>query len=203
MLGKAPSESYSDDDNASVSIRNQKRPQVPPFSTARTPLAAASSHSDDEEEDITGSPSQSSSGFVVKKMKLTSQAAQFYTTLVVKCCNHTKEWGGFVSTTLRSIQLFKKVEVALRDRVAFPLPDGVALKDLMKESFFTGDDADAQYKIHCIDETAPLTRAMTDKANRIWENKYSSTKTELANKVLPKFLIILNELTGRDRNKSG
>lgn len=136
-----------------------------------------------------------------KVMKAASKALQFYTTIVVICCAKVKEWRGFVKTCERSCHIFKMVECALRDRATYPLPANVSSKDLLDNSFFKGTEED--FRMYCEDCKVPLTEDMKDFAERLFANKFSDTLKIIRNHVLPRFLQIMKELTGKDGKKSG
>jgi len=148
------------------------------------------------------SHSSESTCLPIKRMKAASASSQFYTTIVVKVCVTCREWIGCVAADRRAAFIFKKVEGGLRDRVAFPLPPNVVIKDLMANSYFPGNDADANYRKFCGDESTPLTEAMIDLGNRLYNNKFTDIKKLITNHVLPKFLHIYNEQTGSG-GKSG
>jgi hypothetical protein len=139
----------------------------------------------------------------MKRMKAASASSQFYTTIVVKVCVTCREWIGCVAADRRASFIFKKVECGLRDRVAFPLPSNVTIKNLMANSYFQGNDAEANFRKFCADDGEPVTGAMIDIGNRLYNNKFTDIKKLITNHVLPKFLSIYKDLTGSDGSKSG
>ena len=145
-----------------------------------------------------------SQGLLPKKMKATSKAAQFYTTIVAKICCYVKEYHGFVSTHRRSSITFRKVECALRDRTLYPLPADVKLTDLLAFSFFTGSGGDSEFKKFCDsgDSSATLTDAMISFADRLFSNKFTEVRKNIVNGVIHRFDAILKKITG-DGKKSG
>ncbi len=168
---------------------------------------APSDKSDDDDDDDETSaeqpPSASQDKLPKKIMKTASKALQFYHTIVVTVCANVKEWNGVVKAYERGILIFKKVECALRDRIAFPLPDNVSLKDLLDNSYFKGAAGDEEFRKYCVDCKVPLTENMVAHADRLFANKFSDTLKIIRNHVLPKFLHIMKELNGKTGKKSG
>ena len=146
--------------------------------------------------------SQSKAHDPYKKMKAASKASQFYTTIVIKSCIHCREFHGFVGAHRRATIIFKTVERSLRDRVIFPLPDDVNLKDLMEFSYFKGTDADSSYQEYCLSDSTPLQESMNQFATRLYNNKFTDAKKMITNHVVPKFLKIIRTITGNGQ-KSG
>jgi hypothetical protein len=151
-----------------------------------------------------GRSQRSSTNLEPKKMKTTSKASQFYTTIVVKCCCHVKEYYGFIPTHRRNSIIFRKVECALRDRKLYPLPADVKLKDLMAFSFFQGPDEDADFKKYCDSGSAnaTLTEEMTTSADRLFNNKFADVRKIISNGIIQKFGAIVKKITGNGK-KSG
>jgi hypothetical protein len=137
-----------------------------------------------------------------KQMKAASKSLQFFTTIVVKSCCWVKEHLGFVGTTKRSSTIFEKVECGLRDRVNYPLPPEVALKDLMAFSAFQGPDAESLYDAFCVSKTQPLKSNMIGAGEKWYNNKFTDIRKIISNRILPKFLNIVKSITN-DGTKSG
>jgi hypothetical protein len=154
-----------------------------------------------DNNDLLSSSATSSSGRI-KMMKTTSKYQQFYTTIVVLVCINTREFLGYSGTYKRATNIFKKVECGLRDRVLFPLPADVSLKDLMSLSFFKGPGAEDQFRQYCVSCSVPLTKEMVDFADRLYIHKFTDIKKHITNHVQPKYLAILKKLNG-DGTKSG
>jgi hypothetical protein len=137
-----------------------------------------------------------------KQMKAASKSSQFYTTIVMKVGINTRERAGVVNPNGRSIYIFKHLEIGLRDRIAYPLPGDVLLKDLMAFSYFTGVDSEEQFHEYCVACTRPLETNMREMADRLYNHKFTDIKRHLTNQVIPKFLAILKKITGSGK-KSG
>ena len=137
-----------------------------------------------------------------KQMKAASKSSQFYTTIVMKVGINTRERMGVINPQSRSIYMFKNIEIGLRDRIAYPLPGDVLLKDLMDFSYFTGVDSEEQFREYCVACTRPLETNMREMADRLYNHKFTDIKRHLTNQVIPKFLAILKKITG-DGKKSG
>ena len=163
---------------------------------------SAPTASDDDDKSAEMTPSTSQGALPRKMMKAASKSSQFYTTIVVICCGNVKEWAGFVKAYERACCVFKKVECALRDRAAFPLPDNVSLKDLLDNSFFKGA-GEEEFVKYCKDEILPLTEEMIAFADRLYANKFTDSLKHIRNHVLPRFLQILKGMTGKTGQKSG
>jgi hypothetical protein len=137
-----------------------------------------------------------------KQMKAASKPLQFFTTIVVKSCCWVKEHLGFVGATKRASTIFEKVECGLRDRVNYPLPPEVALKDLMAFSAFKWPDEESLYDAFCVSKTEPLKSNMIGAGEKWYNNKFTDIRKIIANRILPKFLNIVKTITG-DGKKSG
>jgi hypothetical protein len=191
-----------------------------PFASATPPAAPpASAPGADEGDHISDSESQviqmesdatlsapnsvSQQHLNYKKMKTTSKVSQFYTTIVVLSCLYVKEQVGFVGSHRRTSIIFRKVESGLRDRFVYPLPENVCLKDLMTFSYFQGPTSEDDFRRYCTSETEPLSTTMLQFAERLFTNKFTDIKKHITNYVLPKFLGILQNLTGKTNQKSG
>ena len=135
-------------------------------------------------------------------MKAASKPLQFFTTIVVKSCCWVKEHSGFVGATKRASTIFEKVECGLRDRVNYPLPPEVALKDLMAFSAFKWPDEESLYDAFCVSKTEPLKSNMIGAGEKWYNNKFTDIRKIIANRILPKFLNIVKTITG-DGKKSG
>jgi hypothetical protein len=138
----------------------------------------------------------------VKQMKAASKPLQFFTTIVVKSCLYVKEYLGFVGSERRAGTIFQKVESALRDRANYPLPPEVSLKDLMAFSYFQGPEAESSFHEYCVSKSKPLQPNMIAAGDKWYNNKFTDIRKIIANRVLPKFLSILKQITG-DGKKSG
>jgi hypothetical protein len=153
------------------------------------------------DEDVVSSSSTAPSGRV-KNMKSSSKCIQFFTTIVVIVCINTREFLGFSGVVKRASHIFKKVECGLRDRSLFPLPADVSLKELMSMSYFKGCDAEKQFELYCVKCSEPLTQGMISVGDRLYSHKFTDIKKHITNTVLPKYLAILNKMTGGGK-KSG
>jgi hypothetical protein len=142
-----------------------------------------------------------SEGLFPKKMKATSKAAQFYTTIVVKICCYVKEHHGYIPTHRRNCIIFRKVECALRDRTLYPLPADVKLTDLLAFSFFTGPGGESDFQKYCDSggSSATLTDAMTSTADRLYSNKFAEVRKNIANGIINRFDAILKKITGNGK----
>jgi hypothetical protein len=154
-----------------------------------------------DNDDLSSSSTTALSGRI-KMMKTTSKSQQFYTTIVVLVCINTREFLGFSGIAKRAANIFKKVECGLRDRVLFPLPADVSLKDLMSFSFFKGPGAEDQFRLYCVSCLEPLSKEMVEFADRLYNHKFTDIKKHITNHVQPKYIAILKKLTG-DGMKSG
>ncbi len=139
-----------------------------PTDDGKSPGLIVISSSQGSSDAKTSSVSAQSASLPVKQMKAASASSQFYTTIVVKVCVTCRECIGSVASDRRASFIFRKVESALRDRVAFPLPSTVTIKELMKNSYFQGDDAEDEFRKFCVDEEEPLTTAMIDIGTRLY-----------------------------------
>jgi hypothetical protein len=128
--------------------------------TDKNVVLISSSQGSSQSDTKTSSLSSQSASLSVKRMKAASDSSQFYTTIVVKVCVTCREWKGSVSSDSRASFVFRRVEIGLRDRVAFPLPSTVTIKELMENSYFQGIDAEDNYRKFCQDEEEPLTKEM-------------------------------------------
>jgi hypothetical protein len=150
-------------------------------------------------------PSQgSTANLAPKQMKASSKASQFYTTIVVKCCCYVKEYHGFIPTHRRNSIIFRKIECDLRDRMLYPLPADVKLKDLMAFSFFNGCNEDSDFKKYCDSghDNATLTVDMTSTADRLFNNKFADVRKNICNGIIQRFQAIVKTITG-DGKRSG
>ena len=147
--------------------------------------------------------SVSQSNLNYKKMKSTSKAAQFYTTIVMISCLYVKESCGYLGSYKRSCIIFRKVECGLRDRVIYPLPENVSVKELMTFSYFQGPNSENDYLLYCTRESEPLKDSMITFAERLFQNKFTEIKKYITNHVLPKFLDAVHKLTGKTNQRSG
>ena len=141
-------------------------------------------------------------GLGIKRMKAASKASQFYTTIVVSVCCRNREFGKYMSCHLRGCTVFRKVECALRDRSAFPLPADVSLKELYEYSYFRGENADQEFQKYCGKPECPLPEDMAAIGDRLYQNKFTDVKKHITNHVQPKFLSLVEKITGQG-TKSG
>jgi hypothetical protein len=88
------------------------------------------------------------------------------------------------------------VEIGIRDRLNYPLPQDVSLADLMSFSYFRGENAEKLYDEYCVQESKPLEKDMIHIGEKWYNNKFNEVKKIIVNHVLPKFLNILNKLRG-------
>ena len=163
--------------------------------------AAVNGNSDGEGEDEDEPIRQG--GALFKKMRTASAAAQFWTTIAVKSCLYAKERMGPINSTKRAITIFKKLEIGLRDRSIYPLPADVSSAALLSHSFFKGSHADAEFKKYCENIDTPLSKAMIKIGENVYTNTFGRIRTHISTVVLPKFLDIVESLTGKDGKKSG
>ena len=137
-----------------------------------------------------------------KQMKTASKCLQFYTTIVVKSCVYVREWLGNVGTYQRAAVIFEKIECGLRDRSTYPLPPDVASRDLLQYSYHKGPDAEAEFKVYCVDKSKPLTEDMSFCAEKLYSNKFSDIRKLINNHITPKYTSIIKKLT-LDGTRSG
>jgi len=140
----------------------------------------------------------------VKRMTTSSKAAQFWTTIALKSCLYVKENFGSISSTRRAQIVFKKLEFGLRDRSTYPLPSDVSQAALLSHSFFKGPDAESKFLLYCAEPfEKPLENWMIAKGDNVFSNTFSRIRTLISTEVLPKFLKIVETITGKHGNKSG
>jgi hypothetical protein len=178
---------FAGGNDSSLDHKNAEVGDSPGCDKAAAP--SGSPHTNSSEDDSESLPT--------KKMKTASASSQFFTTIVVKVCVTCREWVGTVPAERRAAYIFKKVEAGLRDRVAFPLPPNVSIKELMANSYFQGSDADANFRTFCVNEDTPLQEKMIDIGTRLYNNKFTDIKKHITNHVLPKFISICKKQTGQ------
>jgi hypothetical protein len=159
----------------------------------------ASSSTEDQRSRASTAPSEPR--LPTKQMKAASKPLQFFTTIVVKSCLYVKEYMGFVGSDRRAGNIFQKVECALRDRSNYPLPPEVSLKDLMAFSHFQGPD-ESLFDEYCVSKSKPLQTDMIAAGDKWYNNKFTDIRKNIVNRILPKFLNIVKDITG-DGQKSG
>ncbi len=164
--------------------------------------AAPGNEADSSYGSWAASESNSMTGLGIKRMKAASKASQFYTTIVASVCCRNREFGKYMSCYQRGCAVFTKVECALRDRSAFPLPADVSLKDLLEYSYFQGEDAEQQFQEYCGKPGRPLHEKMAAMGGRLYENKFTDLKRHIINHVQPTFLRLVEKITGQGK-KSG
>ncbi len=87
-----------------------------------------------------------------KIMKTTSLHLQFFCVIIMKVGCQIREFGNReINATQRAIKMFRNVEQGLRDRKAFPLPEGVAASQLLKQSYFClANGGETAYAEFCV-----------------------------------------------------
>jgi hypothetical protein len=161
----------------------------------------APSQNDLDKESVHSASVLTSAG-VPKKMKSASKSSQFYTTIVVTVCVSVRERLGFVSVETRARNIFKRVEIGLRDRNVYPMPQDVSIKDLMVNSFFNGADSVQRFQEYCVDCSRPLEKDMIALGDRLYNHKFTDIRRNLVTQVIPRFFDILEHITGKG-TKSG
>jgi hypothetical protein len=139
-----------------------------------------------------------------KIMKTTSLHLQFFCVVIMKVgCNIRELSNKEINATQRAIKMFRNVEQGLRDRIAFPLPDGVAASQVLKHSYFNlANGGETEYVKFCVG-TVPakeLTKAMIHHGESLYTNKFLETRCKIRLTAQPKFKDILKGLQPNARS---
>jgi hypothetical protein len=67
---------------------------------------------------------------------------------------------------------------------------------MLSYSYFRGLNAETMYNDYCVKESRPLEKEMIHIGDKWYNNKFSDVKKTIYNCVLPKYLDILNKVTG-------
>lgn len=139
-----------------------------------------------------------------KIMKTTSLHLQFFCVIIMKVgCNIRELSNREMNAGQRAIKMFRGVEQGLRDRTAFPLPDGVAASQMLKHSYFNlangGEAAFAQYCVGMV-PAMELTKDMIRHGDAIYTNKFLETRCKIRLTAQPKFKDILTSFQPNARS---
>ena len=141
--------------------------------------------------------------FSKKIMKTTSLHLQFFCVIIMRVGCNLREFRREMNATERSIKMFRQVEQGLRDRSAFPLPDGVAASQVLSHSYFNSSNGgEAAFTKFCIG-TVPemeLTKDMIRHGESLYTNKFLETRSKIRLTAQPKFKEFLTKLQPNERS---
>lgn len=144
------------------------------------------------------------SQFPKKIMKTTSLHLQFFCVIIMRVGCHIRELSNReMNSGQRAIKMFRNVEQGLRDRTAFPLPDGVAASQMLKQSYFNltngGEAAFTKFCVGMVPEKE-LTKDMIHHGDSLYTNKFLETRCKIRLTAQPKFKEILESLQPNGRS---